>query len=133
MRLVHRPRDSDGGRAQRDLATRVEVAESSLAQARGLMFRSALPPEYALVMPVEGGSLLPFRDGPQRQVVHMLFMRVPIDVLWLLDEEVVAVKRMNPWRSVGVARADTIVELPAGAGTEVEPGDCVTVTDDATE
>jgi len=110
------------------LATDVEVADSTLSQARGLMFRSSIPEGYALVMEVGGGSL-PF-GGPSRQLVHMLFVGFPIDVVWLADDEVTRVERMHPWRSVAMAKADRILELPAGTAADVEAGDTVLVEDD---
>lgn len=108
------------------LATTVEVADSALSQARGLMFRSSVPDGYALVMEVGGGGLLSF-GGPSRQLVHMLFVGFPIDVVWLVDDEVTRVERMHPWRSVAMAKADRILELSAGAADGVERGDTVVV------
>lgn len=109
------------------LATTVEVADSALSQARGLMFRSSIPDDYALVMEVGGGGLLPFPRGPSRQLVHMLFVRFPIDVIWLAGDEVTGVERMHPWRSVAMAKADRILELPAGGAEGVSAGDTVVV------
>ena len=77
MRIVHEQEDVLGGEEtdeQRLLATEVEVADSALAQAKGLMFREPVPEDFALVMDVGGGLL---SGGPSRQFVHMLFMRVP--------------------------------------------------------
>ena len=110
------------------LATTVEVADSALSQARGLMFRSSIPDGYALVMEVGGGLLL--FGGPSRQLVHMLFVRFSIDAVWLVGDEVTRVERMHPWRSVAMAKADRILELPAGAAADVEAGDTVLVEDD---
>ena len=110
------------------LATTVEVADSALSQARGLMFRSSIPDGYALVMEVGGGLLL--FGGPSRQLVHMLFVRFSIDVVWLVGNEVTRVERMHPWRSVAMAKADRILELPAGAAADVKAGDTVLVKDD---
>ena len=110
------------------LATTVEVADSALSQARGLMFRSSIPDGYAFVMEVGGGLLL--FGGPSRQLVHMLFVRFSIDVVWLVGNEVTRVERMHPWRSVAMAKADRILELPAGAAADVEAGDTVLVEDD---
>ena len=107
------------------LATSVDIADSALSQARGLMFRSSIPDEYALVMEVGSGGLL--FSGPSRQVVHMLFVRFPIDVIWLVDDEVTRVERMHPWRSIALAKADRILELPAGAADGVSAGDTVVV------
>ena len=107
------------------LATEVEIADSALSQARGLMFRSSVPDEYALVLEVGSGGLI--FGGPSRQLVHMLFVRFPIDVVWLVGEEVTRVERMHPWRSIGLAKADRIIELPAGAADGVAAGDTVVV------
>jgi hypothetical protein len=130
MRLVHEPAappdQGDGRASRRVLATDVEVADSLLSQARGLMFREKIPEDYALVMDLgDSGGWLPFASGPPRRFVHMLFVRFPIDVLWLADGAVVATERLRPWRGFGGARADTIVELPAGGAAGVAVGDYV--------
>lgn len=130
MRVVHEQEDVLGGDErdeQRVLATEVEVADSALAQAKGLMFRKPVPEGFALVMDVGGGLL---SSGPSRQFVHMLFMRVPIDVVWLVDETVQRTARLSPWTGFGVARADRIIELPAGGADGVEPGDRIRVERD---
>lgn len=115
------------------LASNVEIADSALSQAKGLMFRSQVPGDFALVMEVGRGGLLPIPRGPPRQFVHMLFVRFPIDVIWLVDDEVTKVKRMRPWRSFGVAKADRILELPAGAAEQVSVGDTVVVEADGSD
>jgi uncharacterized membrane protein (UPF0127 family) len=89
------------------------------------MFRRSVPGEYALVMEVGDGLL----GGPSVQPVHMLFVRFPLDVVWLVGDEVQRVARLDPWRSLAAARADRILELPAGAASGVEQGDTVTVED----
>ena len=129
--VVHERDDTlgEGSADPRVLATDVEVADSALAQMRGLMFRSTVPDEFALVMEVGSSGGMPFTSGPPRQFVHMLFVRHSLDVLWLAGDEVRKVARMAPWRSVGMARADRIVELPAGAADGVEAGDTVRVVD----
>lgn len=115
MHLRHVPADADGG-GGRTLATTVEVADSVGAQLKGLMFREALPEDYALL----------FEFGrPGFRSIHMLFVRVPLDVLWLRDGEVRQRKTLAPWTGVGLARADAVVELPAGAADGVEVGDRV--------
>jgi uncharacterized membrane protein (UPF0127 family) len=128
MCIVHEQDDTLGEQTpnRETLADDVEVAESAFAQAKGLMFRSSLPEDYALVLDVGGGeSRLPFAGGPSRQIVHMLFVRMPIDVIWLVGDEVTKTARMHPWRSIAVGRADRILELPAGAAENVSPGDRV--------
>jgi uncharacterized membrane protein (UPF0127 family) len=125
--VVHEPEDTlgEGGSEPRVLTDDVEVADSTLSQMRGLMFRSDIP--GALVMEVGGGFSL--TGGPPRQFVHMLFVREPLDVIWLADDEVQKVARMHPWRSVGMAKADRILELPAGDAESVNVGDTVEVLD----
>jgi len=63
--------------------------------------------------------------GPGRQVVHMLFVPFPIDVVWLVDDEVRKSARLSPWTGIGVAKADRIVEFPPGAADDVAAGDVV--------
>lgn len=101
------------------LATDVEVADSLPAKLRGLMFRPSVPAGYALVFPFG-------RVG--RRDVNMLFMRTPIDVLWVADGKVTRRETLSPWTGFGIARADTIVELAPGAASEVDVGDRVTVS-----
>ena len=103
------------------LATDVEVADSLLAKMRGLMGRRHVPGGYALVFPFDRAS---------RRSVHMLFVRTPIDVLWLADGAVTKRATLSPWTGFGWARADTIVELAPGAAADVAVGDAVTVDGD---
>jgi uncharacterized membrane protein (UPF0127 family) len=132
LRVVHEQDETlgeDGDTNRQVLATNVTVADSLLSTGRGLMFRSTLPDEFALVMEVGGDTLSPFTDGPPRQLVHMLFVRMPLDVIWLDDSEVVQVSQLQPWRGIGMARADRILELPAGNADGVSVGDRVVVED----
>jgi len=131
MRIVHE-RDGDigggpGDDGDRVLATDVEVAGGTLAHATGLRFRSEVPEDYAFVMEVGDKNPMPFASGPTRNIVDMFFMRTAIDVVWLVDGEVVKTKRMHPWRSLGMAKADTILEFPAGAAEGVQVGDTVRI------
>lgn len=107
MRLVHHDTDIT-------VASDVEVADSFLARARGLMFRRSIPEEYALAFEF---------DRPVTRSLHMLFVLFPIDAVWLVDGEVTHSTRLDAWTGFGRGRADTIVELPAGAGEGVRAGD----------
>lgn len=120
MRVVHRPSEDRGGDGNRDnvLATDVEVADSFLRKALGLMFRRSIPDDYALVFP--------FDDVAKRDT-HMVFVPFAIDALWLVDGEVAAKKRLAAWTGFAYERADTLIELPAGAADAVEVGDEVIV------
>jgi len=124
VRLVHRPDardDRDSGDSPTELlASDVDVARSTLEQARGLMFRRSIPDDYALVFPF---------DGPDTQWLHMLFVPAAIDALWLVDGRVQKRKRLAPFVGLGRGRADTIVELPAGAADAVAVGDEVRLVD----
>lgn len=117
MQVVHYAAGDDDGvdDAEGDvLATDAETADSFLAKARGLMFRRSIPEGYALVFPFDGvGS----RD------LHMVFVPFAIDALWLVDGEVKKRKRLRPWLGLGFGRADTVIELPAGAADGVAVGD----------
>ncbi|SIR60255.1 DUF192 domain-containing protein [Natronorubrum thiooxidans] len=109
------PQTEGNGTVQRDVvATDVDLAASILSQARGLMFRRSIPDDYALA----------FRfDTTKTRDVHMLFVFVPIDAVWVVDDVVQRVERLWPWRSFERERCDLLVELPAGAGAAIEPGD----------
>ena len=102
------------------LADTVEVAESLPAKVKGLRFRRQLPEGHALVFP--------FRRAGRRDV-DMLFVPFPIDALWVVDGEVEATRRLRAWTGFGIARADTLIELPAGAAGAVSAGDAVRVVD----
>ncbi|QAU12935.1 DUF192 domain-containing protein [Halorubrum sp. BOL3-1] len=113
MRLVHRPEPAND-RSESVLASDVDVARSTLEQARGLMFRRSIPDDYALVFPFEGADT---------RWLHMLFVPFAIDAVWLVDGEATAKKRLGPFVGLGRDRADTVVELPAGAAEPVAVGD----------
>ena len=112
MRVVH----VDGG--ERVIASDVDVADGLLSKARGLMFRRSVPDEYALVFP--------FGRVRQRSL-HMVYVPFDIDAVWLVDDEVRQIRRLSAWTGLGRARADTIVELPAGAADGLEAGDAVRI------
>jgi len=117
VRLVHRPADES---TERVLASDIELADSFWSRTRGLMFRRSIPDDYGLVFRFEAA---------QKRDLHMLFVPFPIDAVWTVDGEVTAVKRLRPWIGLGRARAETVVELPAGAADAVEPGDAVVLAD----
>lgn len=124
MQVVHlRQHDDSAGDAvteptERVLASDAEPADSVLAQARGLMFRTSIPEDYGLVFRFE---------QPKTRSLHMLFVPFAIDAVWLVDDEVIEVKRLRPWVGLGRATADTVVELPAGVADDVKPGDIVRI------
>ncbi len=90
------------------LADRVEVARSLWARSRGLLGRHRLEPGSGMLL------------DPCNSI-HMLFMRFPIDALFL-DRRNTVVKilpGLRPWRvSPIVFRARRVLELPAGTARE---------------
>ncbi|PSQ07873.1 DUF192 domain-containing protein [Halobacteriales archaeon QS_6_71_20] len=123
VRVIHRPAAVEPEEralapTKRVLADDVEVADSGLSQLLGLMFRRSVPDDYALAFRFEAAD---------SRSLHMLFVPFAIDAVWLVEGEVTKVKRLRPWIGLGWGRADTIVELPAGAADDVEPGDAVVV------
>ena len=46
---------------------------------------------------------------------------------WCDDGRVVQVKTLSPWTGLGMASADTVVELPAGTADAVAVGDDVII------
>jgi uncharacterized membrane protein (UPF0127 family) len=109
------------------LANRLETGSSLWAKFRGLMGRASLRRNHALWLPDSNG-------------IHMMFMRFPIDAVFLdrpaEDERrrVVSIHReLRPWTGLVpfVRHGHGVLELPAGtidaSGTEV--GDEITFED----
>ena len=89
-------------------------ARSALLRMRGLLGRRELPPG-------EGVLLEPASS------IHMLFMRFPIDAVFL-DRELTVVgiaEALRPWRFATRRGAKAVLELPAGAAARsgLRPGD----------
>ena len=94
----------------------LEVAKSFFARGMGLMGRARLPEN--------GGLLIDDCNG-----IHMMFMRFPIDAVFV-DKKGVVVKtyeRLLPWIGMVpfVWRADKVAELPVGTIRRhvIKPGD----------
>lgn len=93
------------------IADRVEVAGSLWAKFMGLMGRASLAPDTALWLPDSNG-------------IHMLFMRFPIDAVFLGRPErsgarpVVSIHHaLRPWTGIVplVRGGHGVLELPVGA------------------
>jgi uncharacterized membrane protein (UPF0127 family) len=102
------------------LATAAQRAGTPWARLVGLIGRKGLPPGTGLLL-------------PRTPAVHTLFMRFPIDLVFVdRTQTVVAiVHRLPPWRLSPLHwSAADVIELPAGAvtasGTQV--GDRLAVT-----
>jgi uncharacterized membrane protein (UPF0127 family) len=97
------------------LATRLEVADSFGSRFAGLMGRPSLPAGGGLWLPGTGS-------------IHMLFMRFPLDAVFLGSATAGGARRvvglntgLRPWTGIGSTRgAQGVLELPAG--TIVETG-----------
>ena len=78
---------------------------------RGLLGRASLEPDEGLLIRPAGS-------------IHMLFMRFPIDAVFLDRELRVlkVVRELRSWRLASARGAKVVVELPAGSAA-VEPGD----------
>lgn len=87
------------------VADDLEVASNFFARGLGLMFRSRLPER--------GGLLIHDCSG-----IHMMFMRFPIDAVFMNKKGIVvkAYERLWPWLGLVplVWGADRVAELPAG-------------------
>ena len=107
------------------IAERLEIGESFWARFRGLMGRASLPEGAGLWLP----------GSPS---IHMLFMRFPIDCVFLGHPDadgrrpVVGLRRaLRPWTGVvwWVRGGQGVVELPVGAieRSATETGDLVSL------
>jgi len=103
------------------LIATLEVAESLLAAARGLSFRTTLAADEGMWF-------------PGVRSIHMLGMRLPIDVLFLSHEQdglriVRHIARdVRPWTGLAADHgADGCIELAAGAAAGIAVGDRVTL------
>jgi uncharacterized protein len=98
----------------RVVAARVETAAGLWGKFMGLMGRPALPPGEGLWLPESNG-------------IHMMFMRFPIDAIFLGDADaagerpVLSVHPALPaWRGLVplVRGAKGVIELPAGTAAQ---------------
>lgn len=78
------------------IASDVEFAKTLFSQSRGLMFKRDISDNYALVFV--------FRK-PKKASVHMLFVRFPIDVLFLdNDKTIIKAATLKPW--IGISSSE---------------------------
>jgi uncharacterized membrane protein (UPF0127 family) len=101
------------------VASPLEHATSLWTRFRGLMLRKSLP---------AGGGLLIRPCGS----IHMMFMRFPIDAVFVNDSgRVTNVSRnVRPWIGMGFGRrgAKAVIELAAGGARGVNVGDEISFT-----
>ncbi|HEV2273864.1 MAG TPA: DUF192 domain-containing protein [Acidobacteriaceae bacterium] len=99
---------------QAELASSVELADSSASRRKGLLGRAALRAGEGLwIVPCES--------------VHTIGMQFPIDLVYLDRSHRVKKVRMNvpPWRLSACLSAHSVLELAAGTiqKTQTRPGD----------
>ena len=120
MRTVQ-ARDADSGKV---LLRKVRVAETFPERLMGLMGRKRLGEDEALLL-------------PRCSSIHMLFMRFPIDAVYLDRSGVVKkiVSGLRPWRFSWSPGAESVLEAPAGwAGRAgLAGGDRLILANEATE
>ena len=109
MKLVH-----ETGTRTRPIATEVDVADTFWKQFRGLMGKTGIPDGYAMYFPF--GTV-------RTRGVHMIFVRTPLDVVWVADGEVTRNETLSPWVGYGRATCDAFIELPPGAASDIAVGD----------
>ncbi len=94
------------------VALEVERADTILKQVIGLMFRKSVPESYAMLFTMKHDN----RDG-----MHMLFMRFPIDIAFLdKDKRIIDIRQnLKPWTGLAFSHKPFryAIELPAGAAT----------------
>ncbi len=86
------------------IARQLETAFESASRNRGLLGRTGLPPDHALII------------APSN-MVHTFFMRFSIDLLFVdRGGKVLKIRTDVPrWRIVGSLKAFAVIELPAGS------------------
>lgn len=104
----------------RVLADTVEWKRGLWAQTRGLMGRKQASADTAYVFPQPRAFRVP---------IWMLGVRTPLCVVWVVDERVTQVRVLPAWHGVGIAKADTVVELHPRHQWTVKAGDRLTVVD----
>jgi uncharacterized protein len=72
-----------------EIARNIETCRTQISQMIGLMFRSSIPSDYAMIFVMK---------KPSSVGIHMLFMRFPIDVIFLNeDKQIIGLSHLKPW------------------------------------
>lgn len=122
VRLVNVDHNT-GGTPVSVIASHVEVAATTWAKSRGLMFRSQLLDDHAVCF--EWADCQP-------RLLHMLAVPFALQAIWTdTNNRVTHVKRLAPMLGWGVAPGCTVYEVPAGAADNVDVGDRVVMVPDS--
>ena len=118
VRQPERPLALRNTRTGTVVVTRLEAAFDSASRNRGLLGRTGLPPDHALVIAPCGG-------------IHTFFMKFPIDVMFVARDGTVRriASAVRPWRLVLSPRSFAVIETAAGVigASGTQPGDRLTV------
>ena len=95
------------------VAKQVEVADSLLKRAIGLMFRSSF--DGAMVFPIKG-----------RTSFHGFFCRFPILLICVKNSRVTCKKILKPW-SMETVEGDYVIEMDARRDVPIDVGDEVKI------
>jgi len=72
-----------------EIARNIETCRTQISQVIGLMFRSSIPSDYAMIFVMK---------KPSSVGIHTLFMRFPIDVIFLNGEKkIIGLSHLKPW------------------------------------
>lgn len=109
--IINRSKGTDVGYA--------DMANSFMSRFMGLMFKGSV--DKGLVLKIPPGR------GRRGSGIHMFFMRIPLDVLFLdADKKVVDAVILNPWQMYNPKKpARYVIELQKGtiASSNTEIGD----------
>jgi hypothetical protein len=91
------------------IADKVEIADNILKQMRGLMFRRPVPEGFAMVFDLKREQYID---------IHMLFVRFPLDLVFLdKNKKVIDLRKgLKPWTGQAFSKqfAMYAIEFPAG-------------------
>lgn len=103
-----------------------DTADSFMSRFRGLMLKGNI--ERGLILKIPKGR------GRRGSAIHMFFMRIPLDVLFLDEgKKVVDLVNLKPWQTYTPKKAARyVVELEEGSLTssDTEIGDVIDFTCD---
>ncbi|VVB86440.1 putative ACR [uncultured archaeon] len=91
-----------------EIAKNIEICRTLTSQTLGLMFRSQIPDNYAMIFVMK---------KPSSAGIHMLFMRFPIDVIFLDEEKtIIGLAHLKPWTGhKAMKKIKYIIETNPGA------------------
>lgn len=107
----------------------VEVADTAEEQRAGLSGRAEVP----------AGTGMLFTFEERQEQVWMAGMEIPIDIAWIVDDQVLATDTLDPCtltdqsqcpRWTSPMPVDALLEVPADALDGIDPGTHVTIRED---